>query len=188
MTRCRRWSLGVTAVPRRRVLAPRIVQRKQVRQLRDEPDLARDQLALCQIEREPGGAVDLGERLSPARTRRPFDLEGVAHDRSGIAVGLERPGVHQLAARLPARAERDEFARGHDAGLLLELAPRGRERVLVGRELALRDRPRAKVALGPERAAGMHQKHLGRAAAATKHQQTRAWFRQRPPPLLWPGH
>src|SRR5690606_20383637 len=159
---------------------------QHVAQLVDEPNLARDQLLLRDLEREPGGAVDLGERLLPARARRPLHDEGVAHDRVRIAVALERPGVHHLAARLPARAERDELALGHDPGLLGELPLRRRERVLARRELALGDRPGAAVALGPERPARVDQKHLRCTVAAPEHQQTRAGPRHHPSPLARP--
>src|SRR5690348_6862473 len=68
--------------------------------------------------------------------------------------------MHHLAARLAHRGEVVERSLDRKAGLLGELALRRVERVLAFDVLALRDRPRALVAVLPERAAGMHQQDL----------------------------
>lgn len=49
---------------------------------------------------EPGGAVDLGEGGGFAAAGRPFHFEGVAVDRVGVDVGIDGPGVDDLAALL----------------------------------------------------------------------------------------
>jgi len=66
---------------------------------------------------------------------------------------------------------------GRGAGLLRELAQRGRQRLLLGVVLALGDRPRAGVLLGPERAAGVHQQHLEGGARAAVQENAGAAFR-----------
>ena len=76
-----------------------------------------------------------------------------------------RPGVHELAALLAHRAERDHRPVGRRvAGLLLELAAGHREQVLALLHLALGERPGAEIAVGVVRAAGVPEQHLEPAA------------------------
>src|SRR5205823_3672636 len=104
--------------------------------------------------------VDFRELLAPSGPRRPFHGEHVAHDRRGVAIGLDRPGAYDLAALLPDGLELHEIALDRHARLFGELAARGGQRVLAGADLALRDRPGAGVAPAPEGTAGMHEEDL----------------------------
>src|SRR6266699_837091 len=88
---------------------------------------------------------------------RPLDRKRVALDGRGIAVALDRPGVHRLAAPLLERRERTELPANPATGFLLELPPRGCERVLIGSELTLGDGPRAQILLRPEWTTGMDE-------------------------------
>ena len=108
---------------------------------------------------EPGGAVDLGESGGFAASRGPFDFEGVGVDRVGVDVGLDSPGVDDLASLLFDRLKLEEIAGDLETGLFFELASGGGERVFVV-ELALWDRPHAVVLLCVERPARMYEKDL----------------------------
>ncbi len=72
-----------------------------------------------------------GKPLPPSRFRRPLDFERVAGERRQIEIGLECPGVDDLAAFLLDRRKRDEFAGiggGREIRLLDEFTlRRGRE-------------------------------------------------------------
>src|SRR5581483_11009505 len=124
-----------------------------LRQFDDEPGLPLLDLGNRRLFGEPAGAIDLGNSHRAPRARRPLDLAEIAFDRRWVAVVLERPGEHELAARLLQRRKRDEVAVGmaieRHARLLGELAPRRRQRILAGIDLALGDRPGARVLLGP---------------------------------------
>src|SRR5207244_555576 len=100
------------------------------------------------------------------------ELERVARDLRDVEISLDRPSSHALAARLRDRAEIDRVA-GRDlvAELLRELAPRGRERILVLAVLALRDRPRSRVLVRPERTAHVREQHLDLAPACSSEQE-----------------
>src|SRR4051812_44485135 len=97
-----------------------------------EPGLRGDEFLPRGRDVDPLGPVDLGERLAPARARRPFQLEGVADDGRDVEVRLERPGRDDLAVALDDLTEGDERAvRGGRPQFLGEL-PAGRgQRVLV---------------------------------------------------------
>src|SRR3954471_12664323 len=124
----------------------------------EQLDLGADELASRLVEREPLSAVDLGELLAAPRARRPLHLEAVAAHRAGVEVAPRGPRRHLLAALLHDGPELDELVGGQPrAGLLLELAQGRHPRVFVGLVLALGDRPRTEVLLGPERAAGVHE-------------------------------
>src|SRR4051812_30168461 len=66
------------------------------------------ELRRCLLEREPAGAVDLGELLRAAGPRRPLDREGVAADRARVEVAGGRVRGDDLAALLAHVAELDE--------------------------------------------------------------------------------
>src|SRR5436305_13615539 len=69
--------------------------------------------------------------------------------------------MHALAARLVHLAEVDRVAaRRLHPELLLELAPRVVERILLLAVLALGYRPGVRIALGPERTAHVPEQHL----------------------------
>src|SRR5437879_7903486 len=99
----------------------------------------------CLADGEPGAAVDLGEALPHAGARRPFHLEFVADDVVGVDIALDREAVDDLAARLLRGRQRQEFAVYHLSRLLGELAARRIESTLRVAELALGDRPGAKI-------------------------------------------
>src|SRR5215217_5753370 len=124
--------------------------------------LRRVELLARLLEAEPGGAIDLRKLLHPPRSRRPLDRERVAGDRVGVDVARGGVGGDDLAALLAHLAELDELGAGRQraAELLFELAQRARARIVAVLVLALRDRPRAGVLLGPERSAGMHEQDL----------------------------
>ena len=79
----------------------------------EERHLARHQLRRRLVQPEPGGPVDLGELLHPARTRRPLQLERVAACGRGVQVTLCRPHRQHLAAGHPELAERHERGDGN---------------------------------------------------------------------------
>ena len=84
---------------------------------------------------------------------------------NGPSPASRSPSSAHAATTLPAfwrtSPSSIELARRRGAaGLLLELAQRARERLLAVLVLALGDRPRAEVLLGPERPARMHEQHL----------------------------
>src|SRR5207247_5937328 len=114
----------------------------------------------------------LGESLTPSGLGTPFEREQVAAELSGIAVAFHRPRLDYLAAALRDRRQRNERALGPTTGLFLELAPRGNQRCLAGRELPLGNRPGPFVLLCPKRSSRMHQEDLKRTAAPAKHQET----------------
>jgi hypothetical protein len=101
--------------------------------------------------------------------RRP-ERAGLKVRRVEVACNRERD--HPLAGALDDLAERDRFAvRRRAAELLGELAPRARERILALVQLALRDRPGARVLARPERAAHVPEEHLQLALALAEEQQ-----------------
>src|SRR6187397_2610546 len=80
---------------------------------------------------KPTEAVDLREAAALSRTGWPFHLEQAAGERAGIEIGLERKGMHDLAALLPDRLERNERAVRGETGFLVELALRGVQELVV---------------------------------------------------------
>src|SRR6185312_12774455 len=94
------------------------------------------------------------------------------HRRRHVEVALGGPHCEHLASGLPHLTERREGRRRHRGPeLLLELALRDLERVLTGRVLALRDRPRAGVLASPEGAAHVPEQHLHDPAVRTSVEQ-----------------
>ena len=102
---------------------------------------------------------------------RPLDRKRVALDGGGIAVALDRPGVHRLAARLLERCERAELPADAATGLLLELAPCRLELALDLFDLTLRDGPEACVLAGA-RESGLGCSTLGARSARSVHDET----------------
>lgn len=95
-----------------------------------------------------------------ARFGRPFGGEGVAGDLAGVDIPFDSPGVDDLVALLLQFTEGDEVAVDGVAGLFVEFAPRGGQRVFIGVVEALGDRPNAVVLLLPERPAGVGEEEL----------------------------
>src|SRR5262249_9396097 len=136
---------------------------------------------------EPCGAIDLGELLHAARPRRPFQREGIAFQLGRVEIALRGPDVDRLGPRLPEAAEGEEPALEPEPNLLLEL-PLGRlERILALTALALGDAPSTLVLPGPERPAGVDEKHLGAGAFPTKQQDACAAFAHHGCPLRCDG-
>src|SRR5262249_8310880 len=84
------------------------VSARQLRDFRQEAALTIDDLDVCFIEREPGGAIDFRKRSFATTSWRPLDLKAVGVELRDIEVGVEREGVHDLAAFLPDFTKRDE--------------------------------------------------------------------------------
>src|SRR6266567_1253815 len=153
----------------------------QRHQLREQRALRRIDLLEDHRDREPLGAVDLGEFLTLAGLGRPFERERVAAELRRVTVAFHRPGVDDLATALRDRRQRDERALGSTAGLLLELAPRGRERLLFRWKLTLGNRPGPFVFPRPERTARVHQENLELTVLRANHQETGALPRHSAP-------
>src|SRR5262245_15471637 len=102
-------------------------------ELVEQRALAAQDLPARGLEREPRRAIDLGELPDPARARRPFEREALARQRGRIERGAHRPRVYPFPRRLLHGRERDEPVRQREAGLLRELAPRGRDERLAFR-------------------------------------------------------
>ncbi len=129
----------------------------------DELDLARDELRARLVGPTHAARSTSGNSCSLPEPRGHSIGEGVAADRVGVEVGLAGEDDDVLAAPLGDLAELDELdARGRRAELLLELAPRDRERVLAFLDLSLRDRPGAVVLARPERPAHVRDQELQR--------------------------
>src|SRR5262249_1951119 len=152
-------------------LRARIAGREQPRQFVEQGDLALVNLLAGASEREPGCAVDLRELLPAAGARRPFHRKQVAPDGCRIAVGLDGPGVNDLAAGRLARREGDEVAAAGEAGLLGEFAPRRLQRVFVGAEFALGNRPGMRILPRPERTAGVDEEDFDPAVTPPEQQK-----------------
>jgi len=129
------------------------------------------------VDSEPLAAVDFGDLDAAFGARRPFDLAGVADQLRRVAISLKGPCGGDLAALLPDRAEIEELAAGLEAGLFLELAAGGVERMFVVVIFALGNRPCALVFLRPERAAGMDKEDFDCFVEGPEHQETCALFR-----------
>ena len=78
---------------------------------REKFGLGRVDLRSRLVDREELGAIDLGEVLPAARSRRPLGFEGVALNAGRIEVALEGPGDDGLAGFLTDFAEWNEFGR-----------------------------------------------------------------------------
>src|SRR5262249_16192842 len=116
----------------------------------DQAALTRGDLGERFVNREPPAAIDLGERLPPSRARRPFHLERVAAPGVDVDDGLHGERVDGLAAAQALRRQRLKGTFDGRPGFFGELSTRGSERLLAGVELALRDRPRARILVLPE--------------------------------------
>src|SRR6185437_12385413 len=100
------------------------------------------------------------------------ELERVAVQLRRVEVGLDGPRRDALAARLANLPELQQLSRTRrHAGLLLELAPRRRERVLPLVVFALHDRPRRVLAARPERAAHVTDQHLQATVSEAEREQ-----------------
>src|SRR5680860_496310 len=110
---------------------------------------------------EPTGSVDLWKRPHSTRSSGPFELERVTDDAGRVEVRLCCPCRHQLPAGLADAAQVAVCDQGRRrAQLFLELPLRGKERILTGLVLTLRNRPCAIVFVCPEGAAHVRQQHL----------------------------
>src|SRR5262245_23347705 len=146
-------------------------------QLLEHGHLTSEDLPFRLVEGEPGSPIDLGEILEAPGAARPFEREGVAADGRGVAVALEGPGCHYLAARLLDRRQGDEGAARLDPCLLPELARGGDEPLLAGVVLSLGNRPGAEVLVLPEWAARVDEQHFQLASVPTEHEQAPALLR-----------
>src|SRR5688500_10986681 len=125
---------------RSRRASRRLLSAEQLPQAFEEHRLRGVDPAARFTEREPLGAVDLGELAHDARPRWPLERKGVASHARCVEVAFLGPGAHELAAGLPGAAEvawRD--GRRRDTKLLLELAHCAGTRVLALLVLAFRD-------------------------------------------------
>src|SRR5262249_59529962 len=92
-------------------------------------------------EAKPCSAMDFGKALTLPGARRPLDLEGVAAELSRIEVARARERVHDFAACLGHRAEREKRTSRRKAGLLRELALRRRQQIGVASPVRQSFRP-----------------------------------------------
>src|SRR5262249_24818374 len=127
-------------------------------------------------EAKPCSAMDFGKALTLPGARRPLDLEGVAAELSRIEVARARERVHDFAACLGHRAEREKRTSRRKAGLLRELALRRSQQIGVGSAVgqSFGAGPRSGVLLRPEPAARMGEQNLGALATASINQQPSA--------------
>src|SRR5882724_3654421 len=123
------------------------------------------------FEGEPRGPIDLRELLPAARPRRPLHGVGRARHGGGIEVAPHGPRIDELSPRLAPGRKREGLTRRPRAGLFLELAPRGGERIFPLLDPSLGNGPRARVLLLPERPARMHEEHFEPAGGVTKKQK-----------------
>jgi len=129
------------------------------------------------VERKPPGAVDFRKRLTLPASRRPFELERIRAHGGDVQIAFNGKALHNLAAFLLHVAKIGHRALRCGTKLLLELATRSDQDILASLRLAFRDRPRAKILLGPERSPGMNEQHVDVAAHALPHQESRAQLR-----------
>src|SRR5687767_7201694 len=146
--------------------------RKVIQQSIQKRNLSLLQLEARVFNRKEAHFVDLGKGLELAGTDRPLGAEGIA----GVIVPLGRlalagPGVDDLAAFLPDRAEFDERPRGSEANFFGELALCGEEEVFVRVGFAFGDGPMAIVLAREERAAGMREEDFRRAVAEAEQEE-----------------
>src|SRR6266567_1273906 len=153
----------------------------QRHQRREQCALRRIDLLEGHRDREPLGPVDLGEFLTLAGLGRPLEREHVAAELRRVTVAFHCPGVDHLAAALRDRCQRDERTLSPAAGFLLELALRGRQRLLFRWKLTLGHRPGPCVFPRPERTARVHQENLELTVLQAKHQETGALPRHSAP-------
>jgi len=100
----------------------------------EEWGLAGEDFLSSGCEREPGGAVDLGEFLHASGFGRPLHGKQIAPDLIGgivhIAIDLDCPRADDFAARLAEVAKGNVVALGwREAGFFMELTFRGVERI-----------------------------------------------------------
>src|SRR5438552_5241214 len=126
----------------------------------DQLRLRRNHLDASGIEIEPRAPIHLGEDQEFSRSARPFCAGRVADHGVGIGIAFPRPRVNGLSRLLPDGAERNEGTVRHDRGLLLKLSTSRVEEILAFVDGAFRNRPRAVIAVCPERTAGMGKKDL----------------------------
>src|SRR5215472_1030927 len=143
-------------------------------QLIEKPALAAQNLLARGCDGEPPAAIDLREFLLLAGVGRPFHRERIAHNRRGIDISLHGPRVHELAARLLERFKRHELPAQPRAGLFVEFALRGRQRIVAFLELPLGHGPRSRVLSPPERSPGVDQENLAGAVAKSVEENTGA--------------
>ncbi len=137
-------------------------------------------IATVSASRSSSGDLGLDQLLGrapsaePSRLGRPRGSRSsaptAAATRSRTCWRRSPPDRGPRRARTPGRACPDRWrisprstaspSGGRAAELLGELPARRGERILVGVVLALGDRPRAVVAAGPERSAGVDEQHL----------------------------
>src|ERR1700730_1256330 len=150
------------------------------RQCRDQP---RDELGLtCQnlssrfVGSKPGGTVDFRKGFLAPAPGRPFQLELVAAQLRRIEIAFKREGGHDLASGRNKIPERHELTIDTHPGLLFELPPCCRERILALGIFALRNGPGTEVLFCPEWSAGMDEEKLNDRRTAPIHQNAGTAF------------
>jgi tetratricopeptide (TPR) repeat protein len=110
--------------------------------------------------RKPSGPVDLRECLQLTRSRRPFYFEGIADNCSRIDVLFQRPRTDRFPGFELHRGQRYKIPFGRNTRFFPEFADSGSQRIFVVRKLPLRDGPRPRILVLPERSARMRQEKL----------------------------
>ncbi len=113
-----------------------------------------------------------------------FHGEHIALERGWVEVAADGPGEDKLAAWLLERLEPQELALGRVAHFFLELSPSCGQRLLIVRDLALRNGPRPVVFFGPIGSARVREEHLDASRASGRfpeEQQSRAFSWQGSP-------
>jgi hypothetical protein len=126
---------------------------------------------------EPAALINFGDFETTPRARGPFDLTRIARQFGRVAISLECPRSHYLSTLLLDLTQIEKFSPRVKTGLLLKLATRCNERILVLVKFTFRNCPRTFVFLGPERSSRMHQKDLQFIHQFAKHHETRTAFR-----------
>jgi site-specific recombinase XerC len=109
-----------------------------------------------------------------AASGRPFNRNLVAANDADIQIALQRKGLDQLPAALADLAKRPERARSFAAEFLGEFPACRRFRDFAVTQFSFRNRPCAKVAVAPKRAARMHKENDETGVAMAVHQDAGA--------------
>jgi len=114
-------------------------------------------------------AIDLRDVHDAAASWRPFNRDVIAAHGTHIKITFQRIGPNHLAGPLAHLTKRHERPADVCAKFFLELAPRGGFRVLCTVHFAFRNRPGAKIAVAPKRAARMDEESDDAGVASTVH-------------------
>ena len=134
---------------------------ERLEQAIDERDLSLLDTAASLVGPEPFDPIDLRERLTPAGSRRPFELDDVADGCRRIELSFDGPGVDHLATLLDNRRQIDRRpVRCYVTGLLHELSMGDGQERFARLDLALDDRPVTEVLLREVRPTGMREEQF----------------------------